>query len=126
LLQNEVKAMYILDHPNIVKFFSWYETTNHIWVIIEHCSGGDLKSLLNQDKRLPEDSIRAFSTDVRAGLLFVHSKDIIYGDLKPQSVLFDGIGTMKLCDFKQSLKFEESLPQTVYFYSILKLCLNNR
>jgi serine/threonine-protein kinase ULK4 len=70
LFQNEVKAMYSLDHPNVVKFFSWYETTNHIWVIIEHCSGGDLKTLLTQDKKLPEDSIRAFSADIRAGLQF--------------------------------------------------------
>lgn len=70
-VSNEVKNMHALDHPNIVKFFSWYETTNHIWLILEHCSGGDLRTLLNQDKRLPENSIRAFSSDIRAALQYV-------------------------------------------------------
>lgn len=35
-----------LWHPNILKFYNWYETRNHFWIILEYCSGGDLQSLM--------------------------------------------------------------------------------
>jgi len=62
--------MHNLDHVNILKFINWYETGNHIWLILEYCSGGDLRKLIAQDARLPEASVRAFTADVRAGLQF--------------------------------------------------------
>ena len=43
---NEVKFLPHLNHPNILKFYSWYETRNHLWVIFEYCSGGDLMALI--------------------------------------------------------------------------------
>jgi serine/threonine-protein kinase ULK4 len=39
-------------HPNILKFYNWYETRNHFWIILEFCSGSDLYSLIEQDKAL--------------------------------------------------------------------------
>jgi serine/threonine-protein kinase ULK4 len=33
-------------HPNILKFYNWYETRNHFWIILEYSSGGDLYSML--------------------------------------------------------------------------------
>ncbi|KAJ4461897.1 putative Serine/threonine-protein kinase RUNKEL [Paratrimastix pyriformis] len=101
---NEVRIMHNLDHTNVLKFVNWYETGNHIWLIIEYCSGGDLKKLLVEDGKLPEQSVRAFSADIRAGLQYLHSRGIIYADLCPSTVLFTGTGTLKLCDFKQSMR----------------------
>ncbi len=31
--------MYEIEHPNIVKFHEWYETTNHLWLVVELCTG---------------------------------------------------------------------------------------
>jgi serine/threonine-protein kinase ULK4 len=39
---NEVKLFNKLYHPNILKFYNWYETRNHLWIIFEYCAGGDL------------------------------------------------------------------------------------
>ena len=33
-------------HPNILRFYNWYETRNHFWIILEYCSGADLYTLL--------------------------------------------------------------------------------
>jgi hypothetical protein len=41
-----------------------YETTNHLWLILEYCVGGDLLALLRQDIRLPESSIHDFARDL--------------------------------------------------------------
>lgn len=45
-----------------------YETTNHLWLILEYCVGGDLMSLLRQDVRLPESSIHDFGRDMVVAL----------------------------------------------------------
>lgn len=47
----EVRTMHALDHNNLLKFYAWYETTNHLWLILEYCSGGDLMSLLKQVRK---------------------------------------------------------------------------
>ena len=42
---SEVQMMHaLLRHPHALKFFDWYETRNNLWLILEYCSGGDLKS----------------------------------------------------------------------------------
>jgi serine/threonine-protein kinase ULK4 len=46
---NEVKVSMNLNHPNILKLHTYYETKNHFWAIYEYCVGGDLYSLLQND-----------------------------------------------------------------------------
>ncbi|XP_010938695.1 serine/threonine-protein kinase RUNKEL [Elaeis guineensis] len=95
----EVRMLHSLDHPNVLKFDSWYETSAHLWLVLEYCVGGDLMTLLKQDSRFPEDSIHDLACDVVKALQFLHSKGIIYCDLKPSNILLDEYGRMKLCDF---------------------------
>ncbi|CAA7388649.1 unnamed protein product [Spirodela intermedia] len=93
------KILHKLDHPNVLKFYNWYETSGHLWLILEYCVGGDLMNLLNQDKRLPEDSIHDLAFDLITALQYLHSKGILYCDLKPSNILLDENGRTKLCDF---------------------------
>jgi serine/threonine protein kinase len=44
----QVRTMHALDHENILKFFAWYETQNHLWLVLEYCVGGDLLTILRQ------------------------------------------------------------------------------
>ncbi len=41
-VMNEVKLFHKLNHSCILKFYNWYETRNHLWIIFEYCAGGDL------------------------------------------------------------------------------------
>ena len=45
---SQVRTMHALDHENILKFFAWYETQNHLWLVLEYCVGGDLLTILRQ------------------------------------------------------------------------------
>lgn len=60
--------MHKLNHSNILKFYDWYETPNHLWLIVEYCTGGDLLNVLKQDGRIPECTIQMFSKDILSGL----------------------------------------------------------
>ena len=96
---NEVRIFHDLDHVNVLKFYNWYETRNHLWIIFEYAAGGDLLQLIEQDKKLPENSTRLFGKELISGLLYLHSHGILYCDLKPSNVLLNEYGTLKLADF---------------------------
>ncbi|EFC46318.1 hypothetical protein NAEGRDRAFT_32341, partial [Naegleria gruberi] len=94
----EAKVLNMLSHTNVLKFYSWYETTNHYWIIVEFCTG-DLMTVLSQDHKLPEDTIHLFALDIISGLQYVHSRGVVYCDLKPSNILIDGCGILKLSGF---------------------------
>jgi len=96
---NEVRIFHDLNNPNILKFYNWYETRNHLWIIFEYCAGGDLLQLIEQDKSLPEKTVKKFGKELVNALMYLHSRGIIYCDLKPSNVLLNEYGLLKLCDF---------------------------
>jgi len=106
-VMNEVRFFHNTSHGNILRFYSWYETRNHLWIIFEYCSGGDLHQVIEQDKKLPENSVRRFGFELLEGLSYLHSQGIIYGDLKPSNVLLSEYSTLKLCDFGQAKKLTD-------------------
>eukprot|EP01012_Entosiphon_sulcatum_P041191 TRINITY_DN55003_c0_g1_i1.p1 TRINITY_DN55003_c0_g1~~TRINITY_DN55003_c0_g1_i1.p1 ORF type:complete len:1276 (-),score=187.17 TRINITY_DN55003_c0_g1_i1:24-3851(-) len=97
---NEVELLHGLSHVNVLRFHSWYETTNHLWLIVEYCTGSDLLAMLKTDGRFPEDTVHLFSCDILSGLHYIHSRGVLYRDLKPSNLLVDGSAVVKLSDFR--------------------------
>ena len=96
-----------MKNRHILKFYNWYETRNHLWIIFEYCAGGDLLQLIEQDKKLPEKTIKKFGRDLTQGLYYLHFNGIIYCDLKPSNVLINEYSTLKLCDFGLARKLAD-------------------
>lgn len=61
---NEVQLLHKLDSRYVLKFYNWYESQNHIWLVFEFCIGGDLLNLITQDKRLPEPAVKVSTIDL--------------------------------------------------------------
>ena len=86
----------IKSHDNITQFYEWYETSNHLWLVIELCTGGSLEQVIKQDLELPLAEIRKIGADLARGICALQKREICVGDLSPGRCLFDGPGVLKI------------------------------
>jgi serine/threonine protein kinase len=107
---NEVRVMQtMLKHPNIVRYYdSWFDRGN-LCILMEYVSGGSLKSLLSafksQRTHLPEKKVVHYVEELAEGLHYCHTQlHVIHRDVKPDNILIDSLGTLKLADFGLSKK----------------------
>uniref|UniRef100_F6WBA3 Unc-51 like kinase 4 n=1 Tax=Ornithorhynchus anatinus TaxID=9258 RepID=F6WBA3_ORNAN len=98
-LTNWVRLTHEIKHKNIVTFHEWYETSNHLWMILELCTGGSLEMVIAQDEHLPEDVVRKFGIDLVTGLHYIHEHGILLCDISPGKILLEGPGALKFSNF---------------------------
>jgi len=102
-LHNEIAILQSLDHPNIVKAYEVYETSVNIYLVLEHCSGGDLY------RRVPyseKESAKIMGKLVSA-ITHMHQHQISHRDLKFENIMFENStpnAEIKLIDFGLSKK----------------------
>ena len=88
-----------LPHPFIVNFFLTFQDETFIYFLFEYICGGELFSFLRQQIRFPLDTVKFYACQMVLAIEFLHSKDIVYRDIKPENILIDRKGNLKLTDF---------------------------
>ncbi|XP_052800212.1 serine/threonine-protein kinase ULK2-like isoform X2 [Mya arenaria] len=90
LLSKEIKILKELSslhHENVVQLMECKETTNHVYLVMEYCNGGDLADYLQAKGTLSEDTISYFLKQIGAAMRALKDKDIVHRDMKPQNIL---------------------------------------
>lgn len=95
----ERNIMSKIDYPFIVKLHYSFQTPKQLYFLMDFLNGGELFFHLKWEKRFTENKARFYAAEVLLGLKHLHSKGIIYWDLKPENVLLDMSGHVKLTDF---------------------------
>ncbi|CDW83472.1 UNKNOWN [Stylonychia lemnae] len=95
----ERQIMETLNHPFIVKLHWAFQSSQELNFVMDLCAGGELFYLLHQRGRMQERQAKFYFAEILLGLEFIHSKGIVYRDLKPENVLLDIDGHIKLADF---------------------------
>ncbi|KAJ3633204.1 hypothetical protein MTP99_010169 [Tenebrio molitor] len=85
----------------IVRLYRSYKDSKYIYFLMESCLGGDLWTLLQRQKtrRFDEKDSRFIAACVLEAFAYLHEKGIVYRDLKPENLLIDEQGYIKLTDF---------------------------
>jgi serine/threonine protein kinase len=101
-IDNEMKIMQGLRHPNIVEFVEYCDQGDHIYIIMELVRQGDLQCYLNAKKTgMKEAKARTMAQQIMSALGYLHHSKITHRDIKPDNILiasFDPF-TVKLSDF---------------------------
>ncbi|KAI8997744.1 camp-dependent protein kinase type 2 [Pilobolus umbonatus] len=96
---NERAILSSVYHPFIVNLWGSFQDDAHLYMVMDYVPGGELFSYLRKMKRLSNNAARFYAGEILLALSYLHSKDIIYRDLKPENLLIDGQGHIKMTDF---------------------------
>ncbi|XP_052860795.1 serine/threonine-protein kinase D1 isoform X1 [Anopheles cruzii] len=102
-LKNEVAILQNLSHAGVVNLERMFETPERIFVVMEKLKGDMLEMILShQNGRLNERVTKFLITQILVALKYLHNRNIVHCDLKPENVLLssdDEFPQVKLCDF---------------------------
>ncbi|KAJ1501847.1 Cyclin-dependent kinase 2 [Coelomomyces lativittatus] len=116
----EISLLLEISHPNIVPLFDVFYNQKELFLIFEYLDC-DLKIYMDmyKDKHFPSATIQSFFCQLLKAIDFCHSHRILHRDLKPQNILIDANGRLKLGDFGLARAF--SLPMRVYTHEVVTL-----
>lgn len=99
-IMSEIDLLKNLNHVNIVKYHGFIQKQHNLYIILEYCSMGSLKSLLTKNRRpLNEREAQLYVKQTLCGLNYLHEQGVIHRDIKAANILLDSHNTVKLADF---------------------------
>ncbi|KAI8987372.1 camp-dependent protein kinase 1 [Mycotypha africana] len=86
-------------HPFMVNLWGTFQDDRNLYMIFDYVPGGELFSVLRKNHRFPDHVAKFYAAEVLLALEYFHSKHIVYRDLKPENLLLDSQGHIKITDF---------------------------
>ena len=122
--QREALAASKMSHHNIVNLLDVGEEDGYRYLVIEYMKGRTLKEIITEKGRLPEPVSGQIAIRILSALQHAHDNGIIHRDIKPQNVLVNAEGMVKVADFgiarvagSNTLTKGDSVMGSVHYFS---------
>ncbi|XP_026066482.1 serine/threonine-protein kinase PLK4 [Carassius auratus] len=102
---NQDESMFLpdLNHPHIVQYKEFIKVSDCLYLVLEHCEGGDLaQKIKNKNKEnvtFSENEILDWIVKICMALKYLHDQKILHKNLRPESIFFTTCGTIRLGEF---------------------------
>jgi len=101
--QREARAVSAMSHPNVSVVHDVGEFEGNQFIVLEYLPGGTLTEKIatyhRSGREIPEETFISYATQMARGLSHAHGRGVIHRDLKPDNVLFNADGALKITDF---------------------------
>merc|ERR1719272_2282852 len=106
-IMSEKAILQAINHPMIISLYGTSQDDLHLYMYMEFVSGGELFSHLRRAGRFTNDTGKFFAASIILALQHLHALDIVYRDLKPENLLLDEFGYLKITDFGFAKRVED-------------------
>ncbi len=95
----EITVLKELNHENIVKIIDMFYSPNNLFIAYEYIDSDLSQIIHNKDIPLPENIVKGLMLQFLKGLNQIHKFNVLHRDLKPQNLLINKHGILKIADF---------------------------
>ena len=114
IIYQEISIQLMLNHPNIVRLYSYYENQKDIYLIEEYLPNGNLFTKIHKNKHLNEKDSFHYFIQMTNAITFLHENDFVHRDIKPENILLDENNNIKLCDFGWCVSLHQNEKRTTF------------
>jgi hypothetical protein len=98
MLLRERELLSKCSHPLVVRCISSFQSNDHIYLLLHLELGGELYELMHRERRLQPATVRFYAACILSVLAYFDSIEVAYRDLKPENLLLDWRGYVKVID----------------------------
>lgn len=96
---NEKNILACISCPFVISLHTYFQDKLNLYFVIEYINGGEMFTHIHRNKNFSYDIAKFFAAEVMLALEYLHNLDIIYRDLKPENLLIDSRGHVRVTDF---------------------------
>eukprot|EP01066_Platyproteum_vivax_P014325 Platyproteum_vivax@DN6421_c0_g1_i1.p1 len=98
-ITSEKKILQSISHPFIVNMYDAFHDSRYLYLVLEYVVGGEFFTHLRKAGRFDNETAKFYAAQITSIFEYLHSKNIVYRDLKPENLLLSSDGYLKLADF---------------------------